>query len=104
MLQDVREMQKIQQDFIDLKDLTYLEYVRPLSREKTNPFPSCLVDDGIRPRRSVYVAHKSDGTNIELMTRFIEKAVIGIERDETTKKSMRQIKERRFLIQILFLK
>ena len=77
-------MQKIQQDFIDLKDLIELEYVRPLSREKTNPFPSCLVEDGIPPRKSVYVGHKSDGTNMKLMTKFIEKAVIGIERDETT--------------------
>jgi hypothetical protein len=86
MLKSVQEMQKIQQDFIDLKDMTYLEYIRPISRDKTNPFPSCLVEDGILPRKSVYVGHKSDGTNIELMTKFIEKAVIGIERDETTKK------------------
>jgi hypothetical protein len=86
MLKSVLEMQKIQQDFIDLKDMNYLEYVRPISRDKTNPFPSCLVEDGILPRKSVYVGHKSDGTNIELMTRFIDRVVIGIERDETTKK------------------
>ena len=84
MLKNVQEMQKIQQDFIDLKDMTNLEYVRPLSRDATNPLPSCLVEDGIPARNSVYVGHKSDGTNMKLMTKFIEKAVIGIERDENT--------------------
>ena len=93
----MQDMQEIQKDFTDLRDMIHLKYVRPILRNHKNPIPASLVVNGIPGKYSQYIGHKFDGTNMKLRKDFVDKMVIGIDRDENTFCVNAKDKTRKFL-------
>ena len=77
-------MQQIQEVFRTIYEMAKLEYVVPKKRDGI-VLPSCSTQPGNVELRAHYVGHKANGSKMVLRKPFINKAVIGVEKDGRTK-------------------